>query len=225
MADNVIHWFKRVETDYGQQWALTFGAGCFTWFALICFARLLPPSIQFLTFLLPILCFTHALHILPKWQKQGRRKDLTESLIEREVAHSMMNQHHRNLAAMDLDHTQQMQELGALFGVESEPEPGATPHAELAPPEQSTYLLKVKQDVMQACGDIGWLALEYLSSKGTQISDKEGWISVEKIRSNWGRNYGLNTDNLRELLVALTGVQIGEWRDSSMREWRLLLTL
>ncbi|MBE9011029.1 hypothetical protein IQ250_12510 [Pseudanabaenaceae cyanobacterium LEGE 13415] len=213
------------ESNYGQQWALTFGSGCFTWFILICFAQILPPAIQLLTFLIPILCFIHALHILPKWQKEGRRKDLTESLIEREVSHSMMNQHHRNLAAMDLDHNQQMSELTHLYPEQNSDEWGSTPHAELAPPEQATYLLKVKQDVMQACGDIGWLCLEYLSSKATQISDKDGWISVEKIRSNWGKNYGLNTDNLRELLVALTGIQMGEWRDSSLREWRLLLTV
>lgn len=217
-----INWMPT--SDYGQQWALTFGAGCFAWFILICFARLLPPAIQFLTFLVPILCFIHALHILPKWQKEGRRQDLTESLIEREISHSMMNQHHRNLATMDLDHNQQMQELGNLYPEQTD-EWGAIPHAELAPPEQATYLLKVKQDVMQACGDIGWLCLEYLSSKGTQQADKDGWISLEKVRSNWGRNYGLNTDNLRDLLIALTGIQIGEWRDSSMREWRLLLTL
>ncbi|GAP99132.1 hypothetical protein [Leptolyngbya sp. NIES-2104] len=221
----MAHYLKWMpQSHYGQQWALTFGAGCLTWFCLVCFARLLPPAVQFLTFLVPILCFIHALHILPKWQKEGRRKDLTESLIERELSHSMMNQHHRNIAVMDLDHNQQMQELGNLYPEQTE-EWGTTPHAELAPPEQATYLLKVKQDVMQACGDIGWLCLEYLSAKGTQQADKDGWISIEKIRSNWGRNYGLNTDNLRELLVALTGIQLGEWRDSSMREWRLLLTL
>jgi len=212
-------------SNYGQQWSIVFGSGCLTWFLLICFARILPPSIQLLTFLVPILCFIYALQILPKWQKEGRRKDLTESLIEREISHSMMNQHHRNLATMDLDHHQQLTEIANLYPEQASEESGSTPHAELAPPEQATYLLKVKQDVMQACGDIGWLCLEYLSSKTTQISDKDGWISVEKIRSNWGRNYGLNTDNLRDLLIALTGIQIGEWRDSTMREWRLLLTV
>lgn len=212
-------------SDYGQQWAIVVGTGYLTWFILICFARILPAPVQLLTFLLPILCFIHALHILPKWQKEGRRKDLTESLIEREISHSMMNRHHRNLAAMDLDHQQQMMELTHLYPEQDDEEYGSTPHAELAPPEQATYLLKVKQDVIQACGDIGWLCLEYLSSKDTQMSDKDGYIPVEKIRSNWGRNYGLNTDNLRELLVALTSIQMGEWRDSTMREWRLLLTL
>ncbi len=212
------------QANYGQQWAVTFGTGCFTWFILICFARILPPSIQLLTFTLPILCFVHALHILPKWQKEGRRQELTESLIEREISHGMMNQHHRNLATMDLDHTQQMQEIGNLYPEQSD-EWGATPHAELAPPEQASYLLKLKQEVMQACGDIGWLCLEYLSGQGSQYCEKEGWISVEKLRGNWGKKYGLNTEQLRHLLAALTGIQAGEWRDSNLKEWRLLLTL
>lgn len=212
------------QADYGQQWTVTFGAGCFTWFILICFAKLLPPSIQLLTFLIPILCFIHALHILPKWQKEGRRQELTESLIEREISHGMMNQHHRNLATMDLDHNQQMQELGNLYPEQSS-EWGVTPHSELAPPEQATYLLKLKQDVMQACGDIGWLCVEYLSGQGAQYGDPEGWITVEKLRSNWGKKYGLNTEQVRQLLTALTGIQAGEWRNSDQKEWRLLLTL
>lgn len=212
------------QADYGQQWAVTFAAGCFTWFILICFAKLLPPSIQLLTFLVPILCFIHALHILPKWQKEGRRQELTESLIEREISHSMMNQHHRNLATMDLDHNQQMQELGNLYPEQSG-EWGVTPHSELAPPEQATYLLKLKQDVMQACGDIGWLCVEYLSGQGAQYSDPEGWITVEKLRSNWAKKYGLNTEQVRQLLTALTGIQAGEWRNFDQKEWRLLLTL
>jgi hypothetical protein len=212
------------QADYGQQWAVTFGAGCFTWFILICFAKLLPPSIQLLTFLLPILCFIHALHILPKWQKEGRRQELTESLIEREISHSMMNRHHRNLATMDLDHNQQMQELAT--SIRSSPQRGVQPltlnlHRQNKPP----ILLKLKQDVMQACGDIGWLCVEYLSGQGAQYGDPEGWIAVEKLRSNWAKKYGLNTEQVRQLLTALTGIQAGEWRNSDQKEWRLLLTL
>lgn len=221
-----LSWMPQI--DYGRQWAVSFGAGCFTWFLIICFAKILPAPLQLITFLIPICCFLTALSVLSRWQRQGRRDELIDSLQERERSHALMNRHHFNLASMDMEHHQAMQALRGMFPDEEEEDPsmrGVTPHAQLSPPDQAVYLLRVKQDVMQACGDIGWLCVEYMSGQGSQYFDKEGWITVEKLRSNWGKKYSLNTEQLRQLLTALTHIQTGEWRDSSLKEWRLLLTV
>jgi hypothetical protein len=213
---------------YGIQWGIAIGVGIFTWFVAVSFVRLLPAPLQLVTMLVPIACFSYGLYVLPKWQDEGKRKDLINSLKEREYAHRMMQQHHLNLATDDLEFTGTMRELTAMYPVDlsdDQPQQGTTPHAQLAPPEQANYLLKVQQEVMQSCGDIGWALVEYMSGQGAQYSDKEGWISTEKLRSNWGKKFGLNTEQLRTLLSALVSIQVGEWKNSSMLEWRLLLTL
>lgn len=218
----MVNYLKRLETDPAQQWAVVFGLGFFTWFAIICFARILPAPLQLLTMLIPIALFTYALWILPRWQKQGRRRDLAESLSEREFNHAAMLRHQINLKSIDAEFLATARELDELYDDAS---PGATPHAQLEAPEQNGYLLKVQQEVMQSCGDLGWHFIEYVSGKGKGSADKEGWISIEKLRSNWGRNLNLNTEQMRHLMSALVQIQVGEWRDSTLTEWRLLLTL
>lgn len=212
------------EIDPGLQWAIAFSSGILTWFVAISFVRVLPAALQLLSMLFPIACFAYALYVLPQWQVTGKRKDLINSLTEREFAHHTMRQHHLNLATDDLGFDGTLRELEAMYDIE-EPQQSVTPHAQMALPEQSTYLLKVQQEVMQACGDIGWALVEYMSSQGSQYSDKDGWISTEKLRANWGKKFGLNTEQLRTLLSALVNIQTGEWKNSSMLEWRLILTL
>ncbi|MBW4540780.1 MAG: hypothetical protein KME43_16760 [Myxacorys chilensis ATA2-1-KO14] len=216
------------QTGYGRQWAVSFGLGGFTWFAAICFAKLLPPPLQLLTMLIPLLCLGYAYSILPKWQKEGRRTDLVESLSEREWSRQVMNRHQFNVAAIDVDHMAEMQVLSELYApagpADEAVERHSTPHVELPIADKANYLLKVQQEVMQACGDVGWALVEYTSGKGAQYCDSEGWITVEKLRSNWGKHFGLNTEHLKQLLIALSNIQLGEWRDSTLKEWRLLLT-
>lgn len=214
------------QSSYSHRWAVSFGVGFFTWFMVVCFAKILPPSLQLLTMLIPVGCFSYALYVIPQWQKEGRSKELIESLVEREGAHKLMRQHHMNLLFIDREFEQTIAAMDEVYGINSESsEPiHSVPQAELPIPEQTNYLLKVQQEVMQACGDIGWSLVEYTSGRGTNYCDKDGWITVEKLRSNWAKNFGLNTDNLRQLLIALNNIQIGEWKDSSLSEWRLLLT-
>lgn len=208
---------------YGVQWMASIGIGILTWFGAISFVRALPPPLQLLSMLVPIASFSYGLYVLPKWQVEGKRADLIDSLKERELAHRMMRQHHLNLATDDIEFDGTMRELEAMYPVD--PPDSMTPHAQLALPEQATYLLKIQQEVMQSAGDIGWSLIEYLSGQGLQYCEKDGWISVEKLRANWGKKFGLNTENLKTLLSTLGGIQAGEWRDSSLKEWRLLLTL
>lgn len=214
---------------YGIQWAVSIGLGIVVWFCAVSFVRFLPAPLQLLSMLIPIACFSYGLYVLPKWQEEGKQQDLIKSLMERERAHRLMRQHHLNLASGDVEFDGAMRALREMYPEEIEvtqqEEHGSTPHAQLAPPQQATYLLKVQQEVMQACGDIGWAAIEYVSGRGAQNCDKDGWISVDKLRDNWAKVYGLKVDDLRSLLSALTNIQVGEWRDSSLKEWRLLLTL
>ncbi|PSB14401.1 hypothetical protein C7B65_26500 [Phormidesmis priestleyi ULC007] len=133
-----------------------------------------------------------------------------------------MRQHHLNLATDDIEFDGTLRELQSMYEPEAE---GTTPHAQLALPGKAAYLLKVQQEAMQACGDIGWALIEYVSGQGAQHCEKDGWISSEKLRANWGKKFGLNTEHMKSLLSALVNIQVGEWRDSSLKEWRLILTL
>lgn len=218
------------QSKYGQQWGVTAGIGSLSWFLGVSFARVLPAPLQLLTMLVPVGCFTFALSVLPKWQKEGRNNDLVESLKERERSHMLMNRHLFNLAAMDVDHNQAMSALNSLYGdsaisVQDEPQISSTPQHGLPLADKENYLLQVQQEVMQVAGPLGWSLIEYVTGKGSKFADSDGWISIEKLRSNWGRNLGLNTEQLRQLVNVLNSIQIAEWRDASLRDCRLLLTV
>lgn len=216
------------QSNYSRQWSVAFGIGAFTWFAIVCFARLLPAPLQLLTMLVPIACFSFALYILPKWQEEGRRSDLIASLAEREWSHNLMNQHHFNIAGMDLENHAATQELVNLFAIDEAPiqsapvelQESTTPIA-----QQAAKLLQLKQDVFQSAGEVGWALVEYLAGRGSQHCDNDGFITVEKLRSNWGRNFGLKTEPLRQLLIALSNAGAGEWKDANLKDWRLTINL
>ncbi|NJO43820.1 MAG: hypothetical protein HC769_25530 [Cyanobacteria bacterium CRU_2_1] len=216
-----------VKFNYGMQWSLSFGLGVFWWFVAISFARFVHPVLQFVLMLVPIAFFVYALAILPKWQKEGQRRDLINSLMERETAHQMMRRHHLNIAGIDYQYEQEVEAMKELVGAidvpaTDEPDiPTRMAHSNLALPEKQNYLLKVQQDVVQACGDLGWLTLEYLSGAGQTLASQEGWISVKALRDRWGRKYFPRTDDLRKMLTALASLQLVEWKDANMNEFRL----
>jgi hypothetical protein len=224
---NFLKWLP--QENYGKQWAVSFGLGCFTWFCAVCFVGSLPPGLQLLTMFIPLVCFIVAVTLLPKWQKEGRRADLVDSLKEREWNSQVMGRHQVNMAAIGVDYDQELKALAELYAPPAPTEPAsgryAVPHAGLPIADQANSLLKIQQEVMQCCGDVGWALVEYITGKGAQYCEGEGWISVEKLRSNWGKHFGLNTEHAKQLLIALSNIQLGEWRDSSLKEWRLLLTV
>lgn len=218
------------QSKYGQQWGVCAGIGSLSWFLGVSFARVLPAPLQLLTMLVPVGCFTFALTVLPKWQKEGRHNDLVESLKERERSHLLMNRHFFNLAAMDVDHNQVMSALSSMYGndaisVKDEPQIASTPQHGLPLADKENYLLQVQQEVMQVAGPLGWSLIEYVTSKGSKFADSDGWIPLEKLRSNWGRNLGLNTEQLRQLVNVLNSIQIAEWKDANLKDCRLLLTV
>lgn len=205
--------------DYGKQWRFSFGLATFTWFAGICFVRLLPPPLQLITMLIPVVAYGYALYVIPKWQKEGKQSDLIESLTEREGAHALMNQHHFNLAAMDFEQSQRMTALQELY-----------PPIATDDPTQNTGLatnsdITTQQQIQQISGEVGWKLFVYLTGSGTKYCDENGWIPLDKLRTNWARNHRLNTEELTRLLSVFTQNQLGEWKDGNCTEWRLLLTV
>ncbi|MBW4421557.1 MAG: hypothetical protein KME13_20420 [Myxacorys californica WJT36-NPBG1] len=217
------------QENYGKQWAVAFGLGCFTWISSVCFVAYLAPPLRLLTMFIPLVFFLVAVTLLPKWQKEGRRNDLVDSLKEREWNSQVMGRHQVNMVAISVDYDQELKALADLYATPTPDEPASgrysTPHAGLPIADQANSLLRIQQEVMQCCGDVGWALCEYLTGKGGQYCDSDGWISVEKLRSNWGKNFGLKTENIKQLLIAISNIGLGEWKDSSLKEWRLLLTV
>jgi hypothetical protein len=205
--------------DYGKQWRFSFGLATFTWFAGICFVRLLPPPLQLITMLIPVVGYLYALYVIPKWQKEGKQTDLIESLTEREGAHALMNQHHFNLAAMDLDQSQRMNALQELYPQPKEDE------ADQAAALSANSDITIQQQIQQVSGEVGWKLFVYLTGSGEKHCDENGWIALEKLRANWAKNHRLNTEELTRLLSIFTQYQLGEWKDGTCTEWRLILTV
>ena len=193
------------QLTHGQRWAIAFVSGWLTWILGLSIARILPPLLQFLFLSVPICCFGIAAYELPRWRKQGRRHDLAESLKEREFDHGLLNQHQLTMATLDLDFQGQHQALQELFGV---PAPQSLPESSL------------EKRIAEVAGEMGIALLYYLQGRGESLANAQGWISLEKIRSNWGKNYNLKTDELRTILAALGSIGIGEFKDSGQKEWR-----
>lgn len=190
---------------HGQRWSVAFIAGWLTWILGLSIARLLPPLLQFLFMAIPIVCFAIAAYELPRWRKEGRRLDLSESLREREFDHGLLNQHQLNLANLDLDFQVQQEALMELMGI--------------APP-QSLPESSLEKRVSEVAGEIGLALLYYIQGRGSNLADAQGWIKVESLRSNWGKHYNMKTDEIRNILAGLGAIGIGEFKDAAKKEWR-----
>lgn len=80
--------------------------------------------------------------------------------------------------------------------------------------------------VLQHCGDAAIELIDYLwDGKAESISDEEGWIDIRQLRQNWGRHHGYNAETFAALLQKLTQLEVGEFQDSSLKKWRLLLVV
>jgi hypothetical protein len=66
----------------------------------------------------------------------------------------------------------------------------------------------------------GLALLGYVFSKGQKYTDPNGWMAIVKLRDNWGRNCGLNTEDLKRLLHRMNQAGAGEFHDDTETEWR-----
>jgi hypothetical protein len=78
--------------------------------------------------------------------------------------------------------------------------------------------------VLENCGEIGVELIDYLwDGKAEDFTDEDGFINVSKLRRNWGEHRGFKSQDFQELLSKLVQVEVGEFRDKTFKEWRLLL--
>lgn len=208
----------------GTLWMTSFGGGVVTWFAVICFARVLPPPLQFLSMLCPIASFGYSLWVIPKWQQEGKYRDLAEAVGDRRL----QRQFQLDLQGVDSEFDAIEREMEAMYTTTPSDTPSNTPTLQLMPYVRLSLPAKVNQSSTlqehskEVAGENGAKLVAYLTGKGGQYCDADGWISVEKLRVNWSRNNKLAKKDLLELLSTLTYHQIGEWRSSECVEWRLL---
>lgn len=206
----------------GTLWMTSFGGGVVTWFAVICFARVLPPPLQFLSMLCPIASFGYSLWVIPKWQQEGKYRDLAEAVGDRRL----QRQFQLDLQGVDSEFDAIEREMEAMY----EPAvPPTTPPAQLQPyarlslPAKATQAMTLPEKGRAIAGDDGFKLVGYLTGKGAQYCDADGWIEFNRLRTGWGRNNGMNKEKLMDLLTTLTYHQVGAWKSSACSEWRLMV--
>lgn len=65
--------------------------------------------------------------------------------------------------------------------------------------------------------------IDYLAPRLIKLTDEDGWIEVEKLRSNWGKDNGLSSRAAMEaFLDRLAHAQIGEWHPENDSLWRMV---
>lgn len=62
--------------------------------------------------------------------------------------------------------------------------------------------------------------LSYVCGRGSRHADAEGWFAVDKLRSNWGKDRGIQTEALKTLLRQLNEHRMGEFRAGGEKQWR-----
>lgn len=78
--------------------------------------------------------------------------------------------------------------------------------------------------VIAVCGDKAIELIDMLwDNKAADYTDEDGWINVSKLRRNWGERRGFKSQEFLEMLTKLHQLEIGEFKDESLKEWRLLL--
>lgn len=95
-----------------------------------------------------------------------------------------------------------------------------------APYEEPFY---AKQDDPETprsfSSEMAFRLLRYSLTKGKRHADSNGWIEVETLRLNWGKNNGFSAKEFRAFLSAINDAGWGVWQDDSQKFWRSSVNL
>lgn len=211
-----------------HRWTVATSLGALSYLVILSSGKVIPTPLRVVMWAFPIGLFGYAVRTIPAMEEQINQEQGMRALIRQQEEHSIIRQHQLNMVSREVDFLQTLDALRTETGlaVDSPSAGDGNWGFNLGNPfgllEASVPL---DRKVLEAMGEPALALWHYLSQRNHNLCDKNGWIQIEKIRSNWGKNRGFDTEAIRQLLSGLSSFSIGTWQDSRQLSWQLLISL
>lgn len=211
-----------------HRWTVATALGSLSYLVILASGKTIPTPLRVLLWGFPIGLFAYSVRIIPAMEEQINQEQGMRSLIRQQEEHSIIRQHQLDMTSREINFLQTLDALRTETGLAVDP-PSANDGNwgfSLGNPfgllESSVPL---DRKVLESLGEPALALWHYLSQRNHNLCDKNGWIGIEKIRANWGKDRNINTEGVRQLLSGLNSFSIGCWQDSRQQSWRLLQSL
>lgn len=208
-----------------QRWIASTVLGAASYLILMAGGRSIPTPIRLLCWAIPLGHLGYSITQLKPMEEQVATEEGMAALMKQQQEHAIIREHQLNMVSREVGFLGTLKALHDEFGIQA-PAPTAqdgnwgfnlgNPFGLL---ESSVPL---DRKILEALGEPALALWHYVSTKNHNLCDKDGWIGIEKIRSNWGKSRQLNTEAVRQLLSGLNSFGIGTWKDSRLADYKLL---
>lgn len=218
----------RLTLSPAHRWIASTSLAGLSYLVILSSGKVIPTPLRVLFWAFPIGLFGYSIRLIPAMEEQLNQEQGMRSLIRQQEEHSIIRQHQLGLVTREMEYLQTLEALRNEYSIHVDsPSAGdgswgfnlGNPFSLL---DES---IPLDRKVIESLGEPALGIWHYLSQRNHNLCDKNGWIAIEKIRANWGKDRNLNTEAIRQLLSGLNSFSIGCWQDSRQQSWKLLQSL
>lgn len=211
-----------------QRWIASTVLGGASYLILMAGGRSIPTPIRLICWAIPLGHLGYSLTQLKPMEEQVTTEDGMIALMKQQQEHAIIREHQLNMVSREVGFVQTLKAMHDEFGVQPSaptPQDGNWGFNLGNPFGLLEASVPLDRKIIESLGEPALALWHHLSTKNHNLCDKDGWIGIEKIRANWGKRRGLNTESVRELLSGLNSFGIGTWKDSRLADYKLLLMM
>lgn len=208
-----------------QTWIAAMSFAVSTYLLLLAGGRSIPAPLRIVLWGVPIGMSWIALSYLPEMEQDQDELMGMNALIRQQREHGVIRQHQLDLATREMEYLSTLAELKNGYGLNVEaPSPGADGQWGFSLGSPFALLeagVPLDRQVIEQLGEPALTLWHYASQRAHNWCDKDGWMPIDKLRDNWGKRRGIDTEGIRQILSGLNSLGIGSWKDARLRDWRL----
>lgn len=211
-----------------QKWIASTVLGASTYLIILSSGRTIPTPLRLLCWSIPLGLIGYSFTQLAPMEEQISEEDGMRALLKQQEEHAIVRQHQLNMVSREVDFLGTLKALHDEYGIQPSPpspQDGNWGFNLGNPFGLLEASIPLDRQIIESLGEPALALWHYCSQRNHNLCDKDGWVSIEKIRANWGKDRNLNTEAVRQLLSGLNNFGVGNWKDSRLQEWKLLLTL
>lgn len=211
-----------------NRWTIATSLGALSYLVILSSGKSIPTPLRVMLWAFPIGLFAYSVRIIPAMEEQINQEQGMRSLIRQQEEHSIIRQHQLNMTSREIDFLQTLDALRTETGLAVDPPSARDGNWGFSLGNPFGLLeasVPLDRKVLEVMGEPALGVWSYISQRNHNLCNKDGWVPIEKIRSNWGKNRNFDTEAIRQLLSGLNSFGIGEWQDSRKANWKLLISL
>jgi hypothetical protein len=211
-----------------QRWIASTVLGAASYLVILSSGRSIPTPIRLLCWFIPIGLIGYSISQISSMEEEISEGQGMRALLKQQEEHAIVRQHQLNMVSREVDFLGTLKAMHDEYGIQPNapsPQDGNWGFNLGQPFGLLEASIPLDRKVVESLGEPALALWHYVSTKGHNVCDKEGWIKISTIRANWGKDRNLNTEGVREILSGLNSFGIGEWKDARLQDWKISLTL